>query len=489
MKTKRIFNRILVTVAAFLIMLFVGFESTLSIPAKAEETYSITAETKVADDLNYILIDGKKAFDTADYPEKADDYSLTVLTIAEGADKGLFIYVYQPSTNTKFLQSINLSMSTLPTGDENAEWRLYTLDMLDEYGAIQKYKVDNFEVSTDSVRFYDITRISRIFDSDIDTPEMLDESQTINLVAVEVATCWEVKTVDGKLTYLKTPIDVIEITNAWTGHITYSDGFFGSVLISNCDAWFFALSTDMRIDELIEADVVYSYIDYSYRVPPTGNDELVEVKTESNVLLRLNDKQTGSNQGNGLFGHKWTWDRIVPISEFVEDNGDNLSEDCKNKLSSDDFKGGWVLRYLETENYNYYLGEGLTSTYYHDYTNITEVSVLRLKFKTDGETYNLGVVSDTYDPDQIPDGEYGILDGVKAEFDAFFKRLQEIFGEFFNAIKGVIVILIVCLFGGVIIGLFSFLSPVLKVLFKGIWAVICLPFKLIGKLFKRGKKR
>ena len=61
MKTKNLLNRILAIVAAFVIMLFVGFESTLSISAKAEEPVSIVSENIVVDDE-----DNDSYFDFAD---------------------------------------------------------------------------------------------------------------------------------------------------------------------------------------------------------------------------------------------------------------------------------------------------------------------------------------------------------------------------------------------------------------------------------------
>ena len=242
MKMKKILNRIFVTLTAFLLMLFVGFESVLSISARAETTETtvnlITAESDVMDDLNRFSSD-ELTFDPTYYPDNADDYSLSVMTIAEGSKGELFVYVYQPSNETVDLIAVNLSMSTLPTGDENAEWKLYYLTLLDTDGVFDKYQVDRFTVSTDSVRFYDISRISRAYDSVLDGSSggvsqcSETNDQTIETVAYEVGMCWEIKAVDGKVTYHPTKVDVIEITTASCGNITYSHGYFGSKYLSN----------------------------------------------------------------------------------------------------------------------------------------------------------------------------------------------------------------------------------------------------------------
>ena len=59
MKTKNLLNRILAMLAAFLIMLFVGVESTLSIPVKAEEISNFE-KNAVLDDLENSFINGEE---------------------------------------------------------------------------------------------------------------------------------------------------------------------------------------------------------------------------------------------------------------------------------------------------------------------------------------------------------------------------------------------------------------------------------------------
>ena len=79
-----------------------------------------------------------------------------------------------------------------------------------------------------------------------------------------------------------------------------------------------------------------------------------------------------------------------------------------------------------------------SGTYDIDYTDVTEVTVLRLKFKTDGVVYNLGVVANSYNPDQTPDGEYDTGDGIKENFNEFLKKLEEMFNDFAGFMKGIV---------------------------------------------------
>ena len=61
-----------------------------------------------------VLDDLKKdsGFKPSNYPEKADDYSLQVIQLAESSDNELFVYVYQPSGQMKKLSACSINIST-----------------------------------------------------------------------------------------------------------------------------------------------------------------------------------------------------------------------------------------------------------------------------------------------------------------------------------------------------------------------------------------
>ena len=97
--------------------------------------------------------------------------------------------------------------------------------------------------------------------------------------------------------------------------------------------------------------------------------------------------------------------------------------------------------------------------------------------------YNLGVVSNSYNPDQIPDGDYSTVEGIKADLDDFLKELEAFFGEAFGVLKTIFLVIVFLLLVGGLLLVFSFLTPVFKVL----WKIIIYPFVLIGNCFKKKK--
>lgn len=484
MKTKKITTKIVVAVIAFILALFVGlpfYAATTS--AFGESTgFGETESNSVSSVLSDLRKDSN--FDENDYPMNANDYNLYVIQIAESVNKDLLVYVYQPSAGNIDLTANFISISKTVYGNE--VWYRYNLTPLSSESVFCKYKVEAFELENGTVRYYNISAIYRPYNSAIDGKT--DSSSPVDGIAYEVGQQWKACTVDGNITYSMMTTETITLTNQWCGHIQYSNGYFGDVLLSNCDAWFFVLKADMRIDRLMEADVTYSWTSYQYKVNYlSGEETTTPIKTVDNEFVALTDAQQGGTEADGWFGHKWEWNRIVPISDFLSDVGDNLTDDCKSHLSSSEFNGGWVLRFTETRNDAYTIespvnGITMQTAYYHDYTDISNVTVLRLKFLKDGVTYNLGVVSNSVNPDNFPDGEYDTGDGIKENLQDIVKSIEDFFNNMFDNVKTFFQKLLT------IIGI-VFAGVVLLLLLPYIWKfliwLITSPFKLLGKLFKK----
>ena len=75
-----------------------------------------------------------------------------------------------------------------------------------------------------------------------------------------------------------------------------------------------------------------------------------------------------------------------------------MEEDAKVQLENKQ----WVLRFYETE-YSH-SGGNLGNLYGHG-TGVVEVTILRLKFETDGITYDLGVVDNKQSGSLTPSNE------------------------------------------------------------------------------------
>ena len=332
---------------------------------------------------------------------------------------------------------------------ENAKWHDYDLTLLNTEGVLDKYRVEGITILSDVVRYYDIAAIHRAFDENIDDPANKNYDQSINEVVYEVAQEWHACTIDGQVSYSMITSETITITNKIVGYIQYSEGF--KLYLDRCDSHFVAFSTDREIDDLMEADLEYTTQSY-IKIVKTGDDAptLGEKISNSKTVKALEEV---SNDADGLFGKKYTWNRIERVSDFIANEGDDLNlttgnlEDLKNM--------DWILRFEETD-FTSAVGMYVTNTG----TLVSEVTILRLKFQTDGVTYNLGVVDNKQTGSKDP----------FASADTYLDDLEE-GGPNWQVL---IAVLALCL-------LFPILYPLLSTLIEFLVWLIATPFKAIKR--------
>lgn len=360
------------------------------------------AATVTAENYSDVLEDLQKdsSFKASDYTANAKDYSLQVIQIAESSDGELFVYVYQPSAGTKFLPATSINISTAI--NDSLQYKNYKLFLLNIEGVFCKYLVEGITVKADTVRYYDISSIFRAWDKSIDSGTPKYNENLIDEVSYGVGKLYTACTLNGEVSYACTYPETILVTDKYVGYIRYPDGF-GLASYKQCDSWYVAFSTDKEIDRLIEADVYYVQKSVSRNyVYGQLNQESYGSAEEKYAYLKYTDE--ASNPANGWFGHKYTWNRIESVSDFIvnEDLTSEAKTDLKNKQ--------WVLRFTET-SYTTTSGGNLMNI---SSTEVSNVSILRLKFETDGKVYNLGVVDNkqSQDPNADPDNKLpGIFGG------------------------------------------------------------------------------
>ena len=130
-------NKIISFLLVLLVVLAIGGELLLSLFAVRAEAAEGTSTT-----YSNVLDDLKKdsRFNPADYPDKPDDYSLSVIQVAEGENGELFVYVYQPSHPKKDLVATTIRLSTSSPYEE-LTYADYILILLDTDGVFDKYKI------------------------------------------------------------------------------------------------------------------------------------------------------------------------------------------------------------------------------------------------------------------------------------------------------------------------------------------------------------
>ena len=446
---RKILNRI----AVLIVTLCVFLTGAQSFSAVAAEDENEKTASDVLEDLSK-----DASFSAANYPAAAKDYSLQIIQLAESADKELFVYVYQPSRDKVEASSINIST----TINDDISFFNYSLELLNFDGTLFKYKVTYFKVKKDPVRYYAISSIYRPFNAGIGDKK--SGNNTINEVNYAVNRQYCFGEINGKPYVSCVDIETIVITDKFVGFVRYKDGF--KLYVGACDSHFVAFNTDKPIDKLLEADVYYTSQSYSWLFAiGVGQNETFGEKKDNYAYLKYTDKV--EHTGDGFFAGTYKWDRIQTVDDFI--NGENrenvyhgavLDVKVSSKLTDEalnELKGKkWVLRFIETA---YSLSGGANGSTSTKSTIIGNVTILRLKFETDGITYNLGVI----DNKQTGSTEPSNSTDIKVEPNATG--------------KGILYLILFVL-------LLVILAPLLPYVLNAVIFIISLPIKLVSEIVK-----
>lgn len=342
---RSILNKIVVLIVTLCVFL-TGAQSFSAVAAEENKTASGVIEDLSKD----------ASFNAANYPSNAKDYSLSVMQLAESTDKELFIYVYQPSGDKVRASSINIST----TINDNISYHNYKLELLNFDSTLFKYKVTNFEVKKDPVRYYAMSSIYRPFDAGIGDEK--SGNNTINEVNYAVNRQYCFGEINGKPYINCIDIETIVVTDKFVGFVRYPDGFKLFTGAGACDSHFVAFNTDKKIDKLFEADVYYTTQKVSYDFFTEDSPFSIKFgdsKTDNYAYLKYTDKV--EHTGGGFFAGTYKWDRIQSVDDFIktEDRttvyyGAVLNSKVSSKLTDEalnELKGKWVLRFTET-SYN-----------------------------------------------------------------------------------------------------------------------------------------
>ena len=413
-------------------------------------------------------------FNIENFPVIENDNTLKLITIAESSDKDLLIYVYQPSQKYT-ATSINISFDE----DNKLKYTNFKLELLDKNGVFSKYKLVDYKVNQNlAYRYYEISNIYRAFDSSVD--DEIDNDNSISEKGFNVGKSFVFVGGGDNLTVHVQDVETIEITSKYVGFLRYSGGIQPPwSMDGDLDAHFVAFSTDKNIDKLMEADIYYCSQNYSYSTDPILgiiSEEHGEIK-EDYSYIKSDDFVDWT--GNGWFSEKYTFERIQTVSEFFKDEkirdytySAGIFNICtQSKLTDeafDDIKQmSWVLRFAETS----YIQKTVGSVNSYFGTTVSDVSILRLKFLSEGKIYNLGVVDNKQSGSGIPD------------------NIINQWLELPSWLRTVIIILIIIVAVILLVVLLPYIAPVIGLIFKylllavkyillGLWWLITAPFSV-----------
>ncbi len=463
-------KRLHIVLACFLLLvvLAVGMISPAFMPIMARAA----SGTEYSD----VLMDLRKDsdFKESDYPIVAGDYAVNVIQVAESVNGELFVYVYQPNVSGITVTSLN--MATKPNEFQAGDIKNYKLRLLSISGALAKYVVRDFKVCSEDIRYYNIISVFRKWVDGVDTDD--GNGNDIYEVPYEVGKLYTAQKVGAEITYECLAMETITVTDKYVGYLRFRGG-----MGTFTDSHYVAFSTDYNIDKLMEADVYFVQQDYYYRSSLIGGDRY-EYKDSVEKYAFLTCEEQSSNKAYFSW-YKHTWNQIQSVSEFGKEN--NLTDEAQQAIGGKQ----WVLRFVETE------GTYVSEIAYTEWgTKVSEVTILRLKFETDGKVYNLGVVDNKQSPapDQKPDNVQGNLPKKESSFWDWLKGVWNSIVDFFTGhsnwwvyllVVGLAVILLPTILGLLIPSVGKFLFGILKTVGSALWWIITAPFKGIAWLFRK----
>ena len=430
--------------------------------------------SNVLDDLS-----NDTSFSQYNYPINEADNTIEIISIAESWNNELLIYTYQPNVSKNYRANY-ISMST--TINDSINPAIYELTYCNSNGTLVKYVVDDFTVSSqDEVRYYEIYSIFRPFDETVD--DSADNDNTINSVSFEVSKQWRVGSVNGNAYIECDNIQVVVVEDKYVGFCRYFNGvnILDFDYPSFTDCHFVAFSTTCDIDELYEADVFFKRRSYIYNDFTTENDRISYGDYIDDEVTCYSTKYVEQTSDKWL-AYDYEYARIQDITTFLDtevnaerttflfydDSFLNICQtsDLTNECLSALENTKWVLRFYESPFiYNVDINSGRV---YEESTQISHVTILRLKFKSNGLTYNLGVVDNMQTGTSVPSNKTGMEISLSEDFSEFLKVLL--------IIVGIIVL----------IALFPIVLKVISVIFKILFA----PFKaLFGGKSKQSYSR
>ncbi len=482
-------KRILISIFAFLLILISFFVST--------GIFNVAYASVVSDAISYsdVIDDLSKDenFNASDYVIDKTDKSLKVIQVAESINNELFVYVYQPSSPDEELNATTINIST--GINENLDFKNYKLILLNSSGCLYKYVVKDLELPITEMRYYEISSIYRKWNAKWDTFIEDENGNIINEIQFEVGKRFVFKTTaDGVINDCQ-DIQTIKITDKYVGFVRYKENNAPTWLDEDSiDSHFVAFNTDKNIDFLMEADVYYVQQSISY-IPASTDDGTFGEKIESYAYLNYTNEVSCSNSNfwGAIFGENtYSWNEIQTVSEFFDENNDltnvyscclfnstlvsNLTESGKADIE----EMSWILRFAVTDysEHTVYLsgipgmvGGGPHPATEYEYSAVGDVSILRLKFRTDGVVYNLGVIDNKQTGD-------GIADNVET--------LTFEISDWLKLILFVLIFIVILFVFPIIKPIISFIVSILKTVFK--LFIYIVTFGSVN-LFKKSSKR
>jgi hypothetical protein len=418
-------------------------------------------------------------FHTDEYPVVNGDAAINFIHLAESEQGEVLIYVYQPhQTPVKYrASSINISA----TADGSLNIKNYYLDLLDYDGVFQKYLVRDFAALTKNERVYEVVSIFRMFDATVDQGLGDDNDNTIQEVVYPVGKRFQFTDTPNGMTTNVSDLQYIQVTDKYVGFMRYPAGSLGFTDVA-LDVHYVAFSTNFAMEKLLEADVYYT----KQYFEKTGSAGKLTFGEKTPDYSYLNVKEQLVYDRDAWWSKEYSWNSIEKPEAFLASSEgktlykkgvfdtytiSTVDEEARKHITDSE----WVLRFAQTEYMQKDLGAQVPYTNYYGYI-VGEVSILRLAFETDGQYYNLPVIDNKQSGSLTPSN--------KIEYEV---QASEWWQKIMMLLCLILLAVVLAIFWNPISAVLKILWKGVSVLLKALLWLLLLPFKLLGRIFRRRK--
>lgn len=386
---------IMKTLKLLLIFLFSLF---LVMPSKDSSALASSSYSDIMEDLS-----NADNFDISSYPyeEIKSDYSsggISLIDFKENARDELIAYVYNPTGKATAIR-INLSLTI-----ENPVYNGYSLSLVssNSKNTLQKYVVNNLTVNKDlEIRSYLISSIFRA-PYPIKGEELPDDNgQTNQAISYSVGKMYRVANEQCTVREQK----IVTITDKFLGNILYEDKainiFVGT---TKQDVSFVTFNTDMPIDDLYEIEMDYDIYDYTilYKIPSGHSgyydENTLKYSNKVEVRNRVITSEDEMDVDEGWWTNKSHKMKLIgKNSELLDKNHENYDKTFASYQKRNELdKYEWSIFFYSCDYEKYVVENSMLNgqIYRINSKQIKEMTILRLKFISDGVVYNLGAIDD-----------------------------------------------------------------------------------------------
>lgn len=407
-----------------------------------------------------------------------------------------YVYINLITPNIKNNLVIILSTSLMNENYSIVEdYSTYKLNYINSYSTWFKFEIKDLPNLTDTTRRYKIDEIGFTNDSFSEYTSILSIDDVFIFNGIE----------NNSIEVFREDIETITITDKEISFYCYGDS--DNFLFSETDlmepgdfytdAWYVFFNTDKKIDKLLEVELTYTQFNYHfYRCSIGMNTAITE-----NYINNLKNSEGSIYQRDFNSGDSYVT-YLDPIRTIISAGTNKVSYSDKGWFGKYDMYYEEIDNIMDLKSYQSKVGDTFvfdnfadkydwgvnfknTKKSFEEYdsslqlpvmlntegSSMTDVAILRLKFKTSG------IVHNCYAVDQPNSDFTGNSADVNSDLESSLKKFKELFNEF-NEILSIllliipIIILIICIPGALNVIIF----------------IVSLPIKLIKSIFKKKPK-